>query len=218
MTKLTSRRWAIIFFISLALNLFLGGLIVADKYFKDSRSKSFRSMMYSVPWARRVIGDEVRPMAREIFRAHRESFIGNRKVRAELYQKVSAVLATEPFDKSEFKKALGALQQNLQLGQTTMHSMMADFAAKELVGLNADFEQQNLRLSNARRWSKKENVFRKSANNAVNGGVKSVSSARRKTQRPISRYKGAKDYAQNFASFYRCSCRAAGGGRVSLAG
>mgnify|MGYP000320635872 CR=1 FL=1 len=79
MTKLTSRRWAIIFFISLALNVFLGGLFVADKYFKDNRSRGFRGMTYSVPWARRILGDEVRPMAREIFRENRESFRGTRK-------------------------------------------------------------------------------------------------------------------------------------------
>ncbi len=130
MTKLTSRRWAIIFFISLALNVFLGGLFIADKFFKDHRGRGFRGMTYSVPWARRILGDEVRPMARDIFRAHREDFRGNRRARSELYKNVANVLAKEPFDQTAFKKALGALQENLQIGQTAMHSMMAEFSAK----------------------------------------------------------------------------------------
>lgn len=167
MTKLTPRRWAIIFFISLALNVFLGGLFVADKYFKDPRSRSYRSMVYSVPWARRVLGDEVRPMAREIYRAHRESFRGNRRARAELYQSVSGALAATPFDKATLKKALNALQENLQLGQTAMHSMMVEFSAK----LTADQRQKLVvevaRLAEKRkqrreRWRKRRQEREKS--------------------------------------------------------
>ena len=130
MTKLTSRRWAIIFFISLALNVFLGGLFVADKYFKDNRSRGFRGMTYSVPWARRILGDEVRPMARGIFRENRESFRGTRQARSRLYKNVSGALAKEPFDKNELAKALTALQENLQIGQSRMHNMMVEFSAR----------------------------------------------------------------------------------------
>ncbi|MDP6257597.1 MAG: periplasmic heavy metal sensor [Rhodospirillales bacterium] len=130
MTKLTSRRWAIIFFISLALNVFLGGLLVADKYFKGHRGAGFRGNVYSMPWARRVLGDEVRPMMRQIFRERREGFRGNRRARAELYNNVSAALAKEPFDQAELRQALGALQANLQAGHTAMNDMMAEFSSK----------------------------------------------------------------------------------------
>ncbi|MBT3915352.1 MAG: periplasmic heavy metal sensor [Rhodospirillaceae bacterium] len=130
MTKLTSRRWAIIFFISLALNVFLGGLIVADKYFKGHRGPGFRGTVYSMPWARRVLGDEVRPMMRQLFRERREGFRGNRRARAELFNNVSAALAKEPFDQAELRRALGALQANMQTGQTAMNDMMAEFSGK----------------------------------------------------------------------------------------
>ena len=125
MTKLTSSRWAIIFFISLTLNVFLGGLFVANKYFKD---RGFRGMVYSVPWARRILGEEVQPLARQIFRDHRKKFTG--RARAELHKNVTAALAKEPFDKNSLKNALTALQGNMQIGQTAMHSMMAEFSAQ----------------------------------------------------------------------------------------
>ncbi len=130
MTKLTSRRWAIIFFISLALNVFLGGLIVADKYFKGHRGHGFRGTVYSMPWARRVLGDEVRPMMRQLFRERRDSFRGNRGARAELFENVTAAMAKEPFDQAELRNALGALQSNLQIGQSAMNDMMAEFSSK----------------------------------------------------------------------------------------
>jgi uncharacterized membrane protein len=150
MTKLTSRRWAIIFFISLALNVFLGGLFIADKYFKDKRGRSFHGMTYSVPWARRILGDEVRPMAREIFREHRESFRGTRRARAELYRKVMTVLAAEPFDKAAFRTALSALQENLQIGQTAMHSMMTEFSAKLTADQRKKLVQEVTRMQEKR--------------------------------------------------------------------
>ena len=128
MTQLTTRRWAIIFFISLALNVFLGGLIVADKYFKGHRGHSFRGMTYSVPWARRILGDEVRPMARQIFRNHREEFRGTHRARTQLYKNISDILAKEPFDKAGLNTALTELRTNMQTGLSTMHDMMAEFS------------------------------------------------------------------------------------------
>jgi uncharacterized membrane protein len=107
-------------------------------------------MTYSVPWARRILGDEVRPMAREIFREHRESFRGSRRARAELYKNVSEVLAKEPFDKNELTKALSAVQANLQIGQTMMHSMMADFSAKLTSAQRQKLVQEVARLQERR--------------------------------------------------------------------
>ena len=59
MVQMTSKKWAIILFISIALNIFLGSVLVADKFFKEKRH-AFRGMVYSVPWAVKVIGKEVR--------------------------------------------------------------------------------------------------------------------------------------------------------------
>ena len=43
---------------------------------------------------------------------------------------VSAALAKEPFDQAELRRALGALQANMQTGQTAMNDMMAEFSGK----------------------------------------------------------------------------------------
>ncbi len=45
-------------------------------------------------------------------------------------RRVPAALAQEPFDKNSLKSALTALQGNMQIGQTAMHSMMAEFSAQ----------------------------------------------------------------------------------------
>jgi hypothetical protein len=43
-------------------------------------------------------------------------------------RRVTAALAQEPFDKNSLKSALTALQGDMQIGQTAMHSMMAEFS------------------------------------------------------------------------------------------
>ena len=130
MIKLTSSRWAIIFFISLALNLFLGGLFVADKYLKGQGIRGFRGMVYSVPWARRILGDEVRPLEQQVFRDYRKQFIDTRRDRADLFRNVTAALVHEPFDKNALRGTLTALQENIQIDMAAMHNMIAEFSSQ----------------------------------------------------------------------------------------
>jgi len=157
MTKLTSRRWAIIFFISFAFNLFLGGLFITDKYFNDQPGRGLRGMVYSVPWGRRILGDEVRPLARQVFRDYREKFRDSRRVRAELNKNVTAALAQEPFDKNALKSTLKAVRGNMQIGLTTMHSMMAEFSAQLTNDQRKKLIQEMTRIQEKRqrRWERR---------------------------------------------------------------
>ncbi len=67
MITMTPRRWAVFFFSSLVLNLFFIGIIAAGAY-KWREGRHFRGATMTVPWAVRVIGKEVRPAARQLFR------------------------------------------------------------------------------------------------------------------------------------------------------
>ena len=150
MTKLTSSRWAIIFFISLALNLFLGGLFVADKYLKGQGIRGFRGMVYSVPWARRILGDEVRPLAQQVLRDHREQFFDSRRDRAELYRNVTAALAYEPFDKKALRGTLTALQENMRINMTAMHNMIVEFSSQITADQREKLAQESTRIQEKR--------------------------------------------------------------------
>ena len=48
MVQMTSKKWAIILFISIALNIFLGSVLVADKFFKEKRH-AFRAWFTQYP-------------------------------------------------------------------------------------------------------------------------------------------------------------------------
>ena len=130
MTKLTSNRWAMIFFISLIINIFLGSLIISDKYFKDTHFHKFRGIVYTVPWAHRVLGDEVQPLTRQIFRNYNKKLRDMRQTRSKLYKNTASVLTQEPFDKNLFKSKLVALKDNSHLILTEMSSMMSELSAQ----------------------------------------------------------------------------------------
>jgi uncharacterized membrane protein len=129
MTIMTGRRWAIVLFCSLALNLFLGGLLVADKYFGHQRGHSLARMLYSPPWAARVVGKDIRPQMRELFRNRRASIRANRRALRETHGQLNAQLAAEPFQKDQFAASLGRLRVLTQGAQAAMHEDMATLAA-----------------------------------------------------------------------------------------
>ena len=134
MTVMTSRKWAIIFFISLALNLFLVGVFVAGK-FHHGHGRGFRGMVYSVPWAVRVIDDDaVKEKARGLFRQRRENFRNNRQALRQSYSEVNAALTAEPFDKQAFAAALAKLRDTGTSTRVSIHQGLAEFTA----GLTSD--------------------------------------------------------------------------------
>lgn len=148
MTSMTPRRWAIIFFCSLAVNILLVGVIVAGLYFKDSLRGHGR-MLYSVPWAVRVIGKEVRPQAREMFEARRDQIRQNRARLHQNYQKLNGILGAEPFDKAAFEAALADMRRNALSRQEMIHNGMTNFAA----GLTQ--EQRQKLAATGQKWTER---------------------------------------------------------------
>ena len=130
MVKLKTNRWLVILFISLFLNIFLGGLFIANKYFKDNNDLGFRKMVYSVPWARHTLGNEVKTLAQKVFRNNHKELKKNNRARRKIYKNIDAALMNEPFVKMDLMRALEKLQENFQVTQTAMHSMMIEFSAQ----------------------------------------------------------------------------------------
>jgi len=128
MVQMTSKKWAIILFISLALAIFLGGALIADKFFKEKRH-AFRGMVYSVPWAVKVIGKEVRPQARENFMSRRGQIRQNRQTIQQSYSGVNAALGADPFNREALSASLSDLRNKSLRRQELIHESMVDFAA-----------------------------------------------------------------------------------------
>ncbi|MAF47774.1 MAG: periplasmic heavy metal sensor [Rhodospirillales bacterium] len=138
MTIMTSRRWAIVFFCSLALNLFLAGLVITDKFFDHRHGRAFGRMLYSAPWAMRVVGDEIRPQVRDIFRKHRDAIRANRQELHKTHMQLNAMLLAEPFQREQFSASLGKLRELTLGAQMRMHQDMAVLTA----GLTTEQRQE----------------------------------------------------------------------------
>lgn len=125
---MTSRRWAIIFFISLALNIFLGAVIAAGVW-KAKERRAFRGPpVYSAPWAAKVLGDDVRAKSRAIMRERRQAIRESRVRFRELHEAAQAALAAQPFDRAALEKALADLRAHSERAQKGMHGNLAELS------------------------------------------------------------------------------------------
>ncbi len=135
---MTSKRWAVIFFISLAVNIFLIAVIAAGLWGWRGDRPQFRPGLYTVPWASRVIGEDTRPRARDVFRAHRDDYLAMRRSFRPLHEAVREALTADPFDPAALDTALARLRAQGELAQQQTHGMMGEFAA----GLSAEQRQK----------------------------------------------------------------------------
>ncbi len=134
---MTSRRWAAVVFISLSLNVLLMG-IVATPYLNRNRDAAQRMSVYTVPWALRIVGEEIGPMARRSYVKYQSNMARDRKVLARDYLAVNEILAASQFDRTAFSDALAKLRADSQSAQATMHESMSEF----VVGLSLDQRRQ----------------------------------------------------------------------------
>ena len=120
-----SKRWAIVLVASLAINLFLVGGIAAGLAMRGAAEPSatpaetasvrpnLRGLpSFSMPFAIRTLGPEVRPMAREIFRTRRPDFRKKRRAIGQANREAVRLLSAAEFDAAAFRKALGVVRVN----------------------------------------------------------------------------------------------------------
>lgn len=129
MARMTPRRWAIVLFCSLAVNVLLAGF-VATAYFKRDRDMASRMTVYTVPWAFRVIGDQVGALARRNYLKYQAAMTQERQELMRDYETVNAALSAPQFERRKFTEALGRLRATTVAAQATMHEAMTEFAAE----------------------------------------------------------------------------------------
>lgn len=126
---MTPRGWAIALFCSLALNVLLAG-IIATAYLQRSRDIASRMTVYSVPWASRVIGSEVRPQVERIYVKYQDAMAKKRQALMANYEAVNATLEAPQFESKKFSEALARLRTETVAAQATMHEAMTEFAGQ----------------------------------------------------------------------------------------
>lgn len=148
---MTPRWWAGIFFASLALNVLLLGIVGAAYLNRDNRDRELvhRMTVYTVPWAWRVVGEDVGILARRIYARNQADLARDRQTLAADYAKVNEILAAEKFDREAFTAALGKLRIDVASAQKLMHDAMGEFAAgltpdqrRKLTDFVADWAKQ----------------------------------------------------------------------------
>lgn len=128
MARMTSRHWAIALFSSLAINVFLAGLVVTV-YMHRERDAALRMTVYTVPWAFRTIGTNAEPKARKVFHKYRAELATARENLHRDYKLTTDALLAPQFDRARFSNALERLRTDLSSAQATMHEGMVDFVS-----------------------------------------------------------------------------------------
>lgn len=124
---MTNRKMTVALSVSLALNLFLGGFLVARAVYRPQRHASGGPIMGpgglmrdgEMPGQARAIMEKHRPALRE----HRQ---GLRAARRE----VRAALAQEPFEAEQLKQALAKTRRYTGDSQAALHDALVEVASK----------------------------------------------------------------------------------------
>lgn len=131
MARMTPRSWAGILFTSLAVNVLLAGTIVTAYVGRENRDRELlhRMTVYTVPWAYRVIGDDVGAQARQVYAKNQTELARDRQALVQDYAAVNEILKAPQFDRNALVAALENLRMDVSSAQKLMHEAMADFAA-----------------------------------------------------------------------------------------
>ncbi|MCD6074323.1 MAG: Heavy-metal resistance [Rhodospirillales bacterium] len=148
---MTPRWWAGIFFASLAVNVLLAGVIVAAYLNRDNRDRELvhRMTVYTVPWAWRVVGEDIGVLARRIYAKTQAELARDRQTLTQDYAAVNEILSAETFDREAFASATAKLRADVAAAQSLMHDAMGEFAAgltveqrRKLTDFVADWSKQ----------------------------------------------------------------------------
>lgn len=144
MSALSPKRLSVLLFISLAANLFLGGLLIGSDmrhwiggpaYF-DGKGPGHHGKHRKMGGPRglmgmhRVLGPEGQKAAREVMAGHREDMHPRFKAMRDAHRKVRDVLLAEPFDINELRAAFTTLRARGVETQTAVHDTMIALAER----------------------------------------------------------------------------------------
>lgn len=145
MTLTPTKKWSIILIGSLAVNIFLVGALVAGMTLRGPggfaglfgdppppppprATAGFES--FSLPFAMRSLGNEVRPIVRETFKKHRREFGQFRRALGQGRRNAVEALAKPEFDAKALDAALKELRSRDILAREVVHRSVVEFAEK----------------------------------------------------------------------------------------
>lgn len=122
-----SRKLAVGLALSVALNMFLLGVLVARMW--PTQRHAFggpgRALFHADEAFR---GDE--PRMKRILRAHKGELMAQRRAAREARRKVRAALEAEPFDRAQLDRELQGLRAETQRSQEALHRAFLDLATQ----------------------------------------------------------------------------------------
>lgn len=126
----TTRKLAIALAISIGLNLFLGGAIASawlvKRHYAGLRPPLQAGMAgdFNFRGGLAALGNEARPLAREIRREHGPRLREAGKEIREARQDIARLLRADTIDPAELSKALAVLRQRSDEAQAVMHEVL----------------------------------------------------------------------------------------------
>lgn len=122
-----NRKMTIALSVSLALNLFLGGFVVARAVHRSHRHASGGPIMGPGGLMR---DGEMPEQARTVMRRHRPALREHRKGLRAAGREVHAALAQEPFEPRRLKQALAKTRKYTGQSQAALHEALVEVASK----------------------------------------------------------------------------------------
>jgi uncharacterized membrane protein len=122
MTTTKARPWALLFVVSLALNLFFAGMMT-------SRFVHRRGADGPGPWGSTELGAEVEPVARKIMQGHRVQMQQRTREAREARKRAMEALSAEPFDAARATAALAEFRSKAAAVEEERNAAIVEIAA-----------------------------------------------------------------------------------------
>ena len=124
MTWTRARTLALVLFASIALNLFLAGIMVGrfDRWHGGPKGPGHGPSMTRM--IEKALGDSLTPELRERLTAHSEAMRETRRTTREKRDAIRDALLQEPFDKTAYLEALKSMNEVFDRMRTETHSFM----------------------------------------------------------------------------------------------
>jgi uncharacterized membrane protein len=127
-----SKRWAIVLFSSLALNLFVGGVIVSHwgGHWSARDRDVARSHTFGLRGASRQMGEETRATMRSMWSERANEMRPLWEAMRQARQETIGALGAEPFDKATLEAALAKSLAASVASQEAFHAALVDTASE----------------------------------------------------------------------------------------
>lgn len=119
--KRRSKLWSIAFIVSLAFNLFIGGLMIGHAIYGRSDISIARSSPYNVLWASRVAGPEARQHVRDLWEANQSEIRANISALRQSQRAVIEGLVATDLNEASLQSLLRELRERTMSSQAMMH-------------------------------------------------------------------------------------------------